>query len=74
LITVEIDKKKPHVFVEVDLLPFSPPLGARGMAFYTPPPVPAGRSKICGVCRASRDDRIHIDGETDADAESPNWG
>jgi hypothetical protein len=71
----ETDKHEPHVFVEVDLQPFSMPMGNRGMTpQYAPPPTPVGKSLICGVCRAPRADRIHIDGENAADAQSPKWG
>jgi len=69
------DPKQPHVFIEVDLLPMSPPLVPRGsMGMYIPPPTPAGKSTICGVCRKPRTDRVHIEGEAEADAESPKWG
>jgi len=68
-------KNEPHVFVEMDQMPFSPPLVPRGgPGQYTPPPVPAGKPQACGICRKPRTDRIHIAGEAEADAESPNWG
>jgi hypothetical protein len=28
----------------------------------------------CLLCGAPRGDRLHVDGETKADAESPRWG
>jgi hypothetical protein len=28
----------------------------------------------CALCGAPRDDQIHIEGQAEADAESPNWG
>jgi hypothetical protein len=68
-----VDKHKPHVFEAIEILPLSP-VGARGIATYVPPPVPGGTSKVCAVCRGQKGDRIHVDGETEADAESPNWG
>jgi hypothetical protein len=47
---MEPDKRRPHVFERVDLMPFSPPIAARGMqAAYTPPPIPAGTSGRCGI-------------------------
>ena len=70
---METDKTKPHVFEPIEVLPLSP-VGARGIASYTPPPVPGSTSKVCAVCRGQQHDRIHIDGEGEADAESPNWG
>jgi hypothetical protein len=70
-----INKHEPHVFEEVDLLPFSPPLAPRGPGnLFVPPATPAGQSLICGICSNPRSDRIHIDGEAQADAESPKWG
>ena len=72
---METDKHKPHVFEELDLMPFSLPLGVRGeMDPYVPPPTPAGRSRVCGVCGLPKSDRVHIEGEAEADAESPRWG
>jgi hypothetical protein len=41
---------------------------------YTPPPVPASRALMCGLCRKPREDRIHVEGEIEADFESPRWG
>lgn len=70
-----IDKHEPHVFEEVDLLPFSAPMGAKGVGnMYVPPATPTDHSRICGICSAPKSDRIHIDGEAQADAESPKWG
>gem|GEM_PF-5607618 len=63
------------MFERVDLMPFSPPIAAPGMqAAYTPAPIPAGTSGRCGICGAPRSDRVHVDGEAAADAESPHWG
>ena len=70
----ETDKHQPHTFEEIDLLPMSRPHSNIGMGPYVPPPTPGGKSVICGICRKPRGDRIHIEGEAEADAESPNWG
>jgi hypothetical protein len=29
---------------------------------------------MCGLCRKPREDRIHVEGEIEADFESPRWG
>jgi hypothetical protein len=69
------EKRQPHVFMEFDQLPVSPPLGNQGVGGgFIPPAVPGGHSKQCGICGAPRTDRIHLDGEAAADAESPKWG
>jgi hypothetical protein len=72
---VDIDKHQPHVFVDMDLMPFSPPLVPRGVgSSFNPPPIPGGKSKLCGICHGPKSDRVHIEGEAEADAESPKWG
>jgi hypothetical protein len=72
------NKHQPHVFEEVEEIPISPPVGARSMGGggeqWTQPPIPGRKSALCGMCHLPRNDRLHIDGETEADAESPNWG
>ena len=68
------DQHQPHVFVGVDLLPMSKPFTVGGVGPYTPPPTSAGNSRVCGVCKKPLADRIHIEGEAQADAESPHWG
>jgi hypothetical protein len=69
------DKHQPHVFLELDQMPVSPPLGARGAGGpFVPPATPAGHSTACGICGAPKTDRVHLDGEAAADAESPKWG
>ena len=66
---------KPHVFEEMDLLPMTNPFTNQGLGGpYTPPPTPGGKSLVCGLCKKPRTDRIHIEGEAEADAESPHWG
>jgi len=72
---METRKHQPHVFEEVDVMPDSPPLSALGpLSMYVPPATPAGKSMVCGVCGLPRRDRVHIEGEAEADAESPRWG
>ena len=70
----EAAKHQPHVFEEMDLLPMSKPFTTYPGAPYTPPATPAGKSVVCGICKKPRADRIHIEGEAQADAESPHWG
>jgi hypothetical protein len=72
---MEPKKHEPHVFVDVDLMPFDMPFGGRSAgSMFTPPPTPGGHSRVCGVCGAPKADRVHIEGELEADAESPKWG
>ncbi len=68
----DADKHQPHVFVEVDQLPLSPPLPV--LRSFVPPAIPGGKSAICELCHKSKSDRIHIEGQVEADAESPHWG
>lgn len=70
----EVDKHQPHVFEEVELPPVSKPFTSQGVGPYTPPPIPPGKSLVCGICRKPREDRVHIEGEARADSESPHWG
>jgi hypothetical protein len=69
------DPKVPHVFVQLDLLPMSTPRADdTGGAWHGAPPTPGGKSRVCGLCGKPRRDRIHVEGEARADAESPRWG
>jgi hypothetical protein len=72
----DTDKHQPHIFMDVDELPMTPPFGVdHGTAGgFTQPPIPGRKSTLCGICHAPRSDRLHIEGEVEADAESPNWG
>jgi hypothetical protein len=67
---------KAHVFQEVDVLPMATPSNTLevGLGPYATPPTPIIKSQVCGLCRKPRMDRVHIEGEAEADAESPNWG
>jgi hypothetical protein len=68
-------KHEPHVFMDVNELPMTPPLGNRGIGGgYVQPPIPGRTSGLCGICHEPRTDRLHIDGEAQADDESPHWG
>jgi hypothetical protein len=78
---MEVDKHHPHVFEEVIELPMTPPFGVdHGPAGSGPgggitqPPIPGRISALCGICHRPRTDRLHIDGETIADGQSPQWG
>jgi hypothetical protein len=51
-----------------------PFVGRGGSMVYSSPPIPGGKSKVCGLCATPKSDRIHIEGELEADAESPKWG
>jgi hypothetical protein len=70
------DKDRPHPFQAGPEVPGVPRLGPAaqetaatdGTAGHLP-----GASK-CTLCGAPRDDRIHIEGEAQADADSPKWG
>jgi hypothetical protein len=74
-VTVTTDKHEPHVFMDVNELPMTPPLGNSGLSGgYKMPPIPGRVSGLCGICHEPRTDRLHIDGEAQADEESPHWG
>jgi hypothetical protein len=36
--------------------------------------LPSVKNPKCALCGAPRLDPIHVEAETEADAESPNWG
>jgi hypothetical protein len=72
---MDTDKHQPHVFrgaTELPITQSAEPYGNGGG--YLSPPVPARESTLCEICHALRTDRLHIEGEIEADAESPNWG
>jgi hypothetical protein len=78
---MDTDKHQPHVFMAAQELPMTPPFGVdHGGAGsgagggYTQPPVPGRESLLCEICHQPRTDRLHIDGEAQADEESPRWG
>jgi hypothetical protein len=65
---------RPHIFQETEIPPVTEPLTSHMGGPYTPPPVPPSPALVCALCRKPREDRIHIAGEAEADAESPRWG
>ncbi len=71
------DKHQPHAFEAVPDVPSVYPrtgtmlqqgVLAAGMG------LPNASNPECALCGAPRNDRIHIDGEAEADAELPKWG
>ena len=71
------DKHQPHAFEATPEVPIVYPrtgvmlqqgITAEGMG------LPRVSGPRCALCGAPRSDRIHIQGEEQADAESPNWG
>jgi hypothetical protein len=67
-------KDRPHVFQEAQLPPISQPFTSHGGGPYTPPAVPPSKARVCALCGRPSADRVHIEGEARADAESPRWG
>ena len=70
---MEIDKNKPHVFVEKDV-PRMPMIAGDGGRGFVPSGRPVGPAAVCGLCRRPPTEQIPLDGQAGADAESPNWG
>jgi len=70
------DKDQPHPFQAGSETPVVPRLGPAAQETAatdgTAGHLPSGSK--CTLCGAPRDDRIHIEGESQADAESPKWG
>jgi hypothetical protein len=71
------DKHQPHTFEAGSETPIVYPVGAAmiseiqedgGSAVGQP------NTAACALCGAPRNDRIHVEGKVEADAESPNWG
>jgi hypothetical protein len=71
------DKDQPHAFEPTPEVPIVYPrtgimlqqgLPAEGMG------LPHVSGSHCALCGRPREDRMHIEGEAEADAESPNWG
>ncbi len=72
---MDTDKHQPHIFRDSRELPITQaaePYGTGGG--YLSPPVPTRESTLCEICHEPRTDRLHIDGEAQADEESPHWG
>jgi hypothetical protein len=77
VVLMETDKHQPHAFEARPEVPIVYPrtgtmlqqgIPAEGMG------LPKASSTKCALCGAARADRIHVAGEAEADAESPNWG
>ncbi len=69
------DKDQPHVFEPSPEVPIVYP--RTGTMFQQGlPAAPLGRTSgpNCALCGAPRDARIHVEGQAEADAESPDWG
>jgi hypothetical protein len=71
------DKHLPHAFEPIPEVPSVYPrtgtmlqqgVVAAGMG------LPAVGNAKCALCGAPRGDRIHLEAEAEADAESPKWG
>ena len=71
------DKHQPHAFEPTPEVPIVYPrtgtmlqqgVVAEGMG------LPRVQSPKCALCGHTRTDRIHVQAEDEADAESPNWG
>jgi hypothetical protein len=71
------DKHQPHAFEPVPDVPSVYPrtgtmlqqgVVASGMG------LPNASNPKCALCGAPRRDRIHVEAEAEADAESPKWG
>jgi hypothetical protein len=62
---------QPHVFVEKDVPLMSMIAGDRGKVVPDGPVT--GVAAVCGLCLKPRADRIHIEGQAEADAEM-KWG
>jgi hypothetical protein len=71
------DKDQPHPFQQGLEVPVAHP-GAGAMlqdtAVIEETDLPHSSGPNCALCGAPRDDQIHIEGEAEADAESPRWG
>jgi hypothetical protein len=71
------DKHQPHTF---EAGPEVPILYPRGGAMVSEIQEDDGTileqpsAANCTLCGAPRNDRIHVEGKAEADAESPNWG
>jgi hypothetical protein len=69
------DKHQPHAFEPIPEVPSVYPRTGTMLQQGLPAGVmgPASNPK-CALCGAPRGDRIHVEAQAEADAESPNWG
>jgi hypothetical protein len=69
------DKHQPHAFEPSPEVPLDPRSGATQEAAGTEGGgLAQGAGSNCVLCGAPRGDPLHIEGEVEADAESPRWG
>ena len=69
------DKHQPHAFEPTPEVPIVYPRTGTMLQQGLPAGVTGLASgPNCALCGAPRGDRIHVQGEAAADAESPNWG
>jgi hypothetical protein len=66
-------RDEPHVFVEVDVPRAAEPNGRLGAAFILPK-MAQPRLEVCGLCMKPKSDHLHLEGQIEADVESPRWG
>lgn len=71
------DRHQPHAFEPTPEVPIVPTgtgiMLEPGMTVEGTGSAGLTASK-CALCGAPRGDRIHVEGEAEADAESPHWG
>jgi hypothetical protein len=69
------DKDQPHPFQAGPGVPVVyPRTGSMLQQGLPAGPMGPASSPKCTLCGAPRDDRVHVEGESQADAESPKWG
>jgi hypothetical protein len=69
------DKHQPHVFEPSPEVPIIyPRTGSMLQQGLPAGPMGPASSPNCALCGAPRDAQIHIEGNAEAEAESPKWG
>ena len=71
------DKQQPHPFEVGQEVPILYPRGGALVAEIQEDDgtiLEQSSDARCTLCGAPRNDRIHVEGKAEADAESPNWG
>ena len=71
------DKQQPHPFEVGQEVPILYPRGGALVAEIQEDDgtiLEQPSDARCALCGAPRNDRIHVEGKAEADAESPNWG
>jgi hypothetical protein len=69
----EARKHEPHVYVVVEVPRAAEPNGRLGAAFMLPK-MKQPTMSVCGLCLKPRTDPLHVEGQAEADSESPRWG